>query len=173
MNLNELLKNPLNEDQILKLVNYKSKILTYPELVNYKNIDNVLYPHDSAIILYETKKHYGHWCCIIKRKNNIEFFDPYGIFPDEQLYFVNPNFRIINNMRKGYLSYLLNKSKYKLEYNNYKLQCPNPEIATCGRWVGYRILNKNINIDKFAKIFLDNKYFEPDELICLKTFYIQ
>ena len=80
----------LSSDDILKALDSKVKIIQYPDISKYKTIDNLLAPYNRVVILYLTTKNYGHWVCIFKNKNNqIEFFDSYGIKPDNELKFIN------------------------------------------------------------------------------------
>ena len=170
--LKGLLNKALNGAELMELANEKTNIYKYRDLKNISSIDELLDPYDSAVILYESITNYGHWTCLIKRDNNIlEFFDSYGIFPDQELNNIDKDFRTVNNMKIPYLSYLLIKSPYELQYNNYMFQAKSKNISTCGRWVGYRILKKNISTEEFKNIF-DDKILKPDEIICLKTFYI-
>lgn len=51
-----LINKPLSDDDVLKICNYKANLMTYPELVEYDNIDDALGKHKALILLYETKK---------------------------------------------------------------------------------------------------------------------
>lgn len=149
----------LSNKDILKALNNKTKVIQYKDLLDYKDIDDLLYPHDNVVILYNTNKNYGHWTCIIKRNNDIEMFDSYGYKPDDQQKYITEKVKLDNNMNFPYLTYLLYKSKnkYKVHYNNYKLQSEKNGINTCGRWVILRIHLKNMNINEFAKIIKNDK----------------
>lgn len=152
----------------MKLINNKANLVTYPELVKYNSIDDALGPYKACIILYLTSKNYGHWCCLFRKGNVIYFFDSYGIFIDDELKFTDENFRKANNQYYPHLTYLLHKSPYKIDYNNHKLQSENGNITTCGRFVGCRLILRNLNNDQFASLFKNNKY-TPDELVTLLT----
>lgn len=169
-NILKKIDSPTDEDY-LKNNTPNSKVLTYNQLTNYKDIDALFGDKNIIYLLYESIKNYGHWCLLMKRKNgNIEFFDSYGIFPDQELKFSNKLFRIKNNMTLPHLTALLYKCPYHIEYNNYKLQSKNNNVATCGKWCLIRALSKDIcNIDIFADYFKNNKHFKPDELIVLFT----
>ncbi len=155
--LNKELHRSLSSNDIKKLLNLKVKILLYPDIVDYHNIDDLLKPYDCVVILYMHNKikngYYGHWCCIFKIDNeNIEFFDPYGIFPDDQLDFsISTYFRIENGLQYPLLTYLLfyTGSKYKLSYNEYKFQ--GNDVATCGRHCAVRLLNKHLSLKEYKK----------------------
>ena len=42
-------------DQDIKKLNPRAKLLLYQDVQRYKNIDQLLHPYDSVIILYEWK----------------------------------------------------------------------------------------------------------------------
>ncbi len=159
----------LSGSDILEIVNHKAKIMTYNELEGYDDIDDVLDENGCCIVLYETKKNYGHWVCILKRGNTIEHFDSYGTFPDDELKFVPEYYREMNYKGYPHLTALLffSKHKYKIEYNQFKLQKKRKGVNTCGRWVAMRIVCKDMPIEKFAKSFLNFK--NPDKEIVKLT----
>ena len=167
-NILKKIKQSTNEDYLINNTP-KSKVLTYNELTNYDTLDNLFDNKDVIYLLYESRKNFGHWCCLMKKDNgNIEFFDSYGIFPDQELKWTNKTFREKNNMILPHLTALLYNCPYQIEYNNHKLQKQEPDVNTCGKWCLLRALSKDIcNIDKFASFFKNNKHFEPDELVVL------
>lgn len=169
-NILEELKKSTDENY-LKDNTPNSKILTYKQLTNYKDIDTLFGKKDVIYLLYETIKNYGHWCVLMKKNDgNIEFFDSYGIMPDQELKFADDLFRMKNNMLLPHLTALLYMCPYHIEYNDHKLQSTNDNIATCGKWCLIRALTKDIcDIDIFADYFKNNKHFKPDELIVLFT----
>lgn len=143
----------LSNYNIFELLNKKIRILTYPELAEYKNIYDVLSPNNSFILLYMTGKRYGHWCCVIEHNDRIEFFDPYGdALPDDEFKYIDNNFRKISSQYYPHLTYLLYKSKKPIEYNNYNFQKKNNNIKTCGRHCVFRIANKKLLLDEYKKM---------------------
>lgn len=160
----------LSNQEIEKLVNGKANIIVYPELSKYNNLDEIFYPYDICFILYETKLHYGHWCVIFKLNDKeIEFFDPYGGYPDTQLKFIPENFRIISNQDIPHLSYLMFFSPYELSYNQYRFQKYRKDIKTCGRWCSVRALFRRLSLEEFKDLFNDNN---GDDLVTLLTMYV-
>lgn len=153
--IKELQKNPLNGKQLHNLVEGKANLMTINSLKNYDNIDQVLGKYGAVILLYEAKRGYGHWCCLYKKnRNTLFFFDPYGLGPDEQL----EN----NTYSKPYLTYLLNDSRYDVEYNEKDLQKYCKNIATCGKFVAMKLLFRSLPNNKFLNLFLNNQYYDPD-----------
>lgn len=148
----------------------KCDIISYPDIIKFKNIDELLGKNRQCVLLYLTSKNYGHWCCVYEnpKSGNICFFDSYGFIPDDQLKFVSNEMNVELRQHHKYLTKLLYDSKKPIEYNEYQLQDKLPGIATCGRWVITRLNNKNISVKQFAKYFLNNK-IQPDILVTLLT----
>lgn len=163
----------LTGDDILRICDDKVKIMSYDELANYDNIEDVLKPHGAVIFLYLTKKAYGHWCAIIEHDDNIlEFFDPYGIPPDHQLNWNDDEVNERLGVWEPYLTNLIENSDYDLIYNNEKLQSYDESNDTCGRWCAMRVVLRNYDLPYFRHLFLDNKHYEPSFWISALTMFI-
>lgn len=140
----------LSNRDILKLLKGKANIVIYPNLHYYKNIDEVLGKYGACILLFEARKDYGHWCCIFKINNNtLEFFNPYGGYPDDSLKHIPLHFRIKSNQYVPYLSILMLKSSYELTYNEFTFQKKGYDIKTCGRHCVSRLLLRNLSIYQY------------------------
>lgn len=163
----------LSSEEMLKLCEGKTNIVTYPQIINYKNINELLGKHKACIILYMTKENYGHWTCIFKlNKNTIEFFDPYSLIMDDEFKFIKKDFRNRSNQDLPYLTKLLYKSKYKITYNHHKFQRYSKMISTCGRWCCMRIILRDLTLKEFSKLFLGNKHYDPDFIVTFLTLYV-
>lgn len=176
--LQEAKKKSLSSDELLNLVKHKANLMVYSELTKYNDLDKAMGKYGCLILLYETKKNYGHWTCIIKRKSIntnkiiIEHFDSYALMPDDELKFVPEYFRDIGKERLPHLTALLYNSGYPIEYNDHKLQEKMIDVNTCGRWVGMRINLKHLPIEEFIKLFKGDKHFNSDDLVTLSTILI-
>ena len=170
--LKELESISLSNYEVLELINGKANLIQYPELATKNNIDEILHPYGACIILYLTRKNYGHWCCLFRFKddpNLLEFFDPYGLFVDDELNFkMNENFRKINNQDYPHLTHLLYISPYKISYNQYKFQKKLKGVATCGRHTSMRLLLRDLPLDNYKK-FMTSTNYTPDELVTMLT----
>ncbi len=157
---------------ILTICDDKTKIITYPQLYEYNDIDEVLYPHDCVVLLYETKPSYGHWVCLIKHTDKgkpfIEFFDSYAMPVDEQLKYIDKNFRKQNNEDKPILTEMLLNSGYRIMYNDVPLQKTYEDVSSCGRHVAFRIVMRHIRLGKYIKLMTSSKY-NPDMLVTYLT----
>lgn len=101
MSLKDHKAHSLTDQEVIDLVKGKAKVVTYDQLRTFckvKNIDDLLKPHGAVFLLYQQQKNHGHWVALFRRENRkgnveIEFFDSYGIFPDEQLFWTDKTVR--------------------------------------------------------------------------------
>lgn len=162
---------PLSNTDIINACDGKTKIVLYSDLYKYKSIDALLKPYDCVVLLYETKPRYGHWVCLLKYGNTVEFFDSYGYFIDEQLKFINNDFKKQNHEDKPYLSMLLLQSPYKLISNNYNFQKKNKDVASCGRHVCLRLILRDLNLKQYTDLFKNDKN-NADSIVTYLTAFI-
>lgn len=135
-----------------------TKVIAYEDLQNIPALDNFFTDYRFLVILYNWGGSYGHWTCLFRYPHayTVEFFDPYGVKPDHELFEFSKPIRNKNGMAFPWLTKLLIEWDGNVEYNNYKLQKEKKGIATCGRWVVYRCLNWNKGINAFAKPFMNS-----------------
>lgn len=166
-------KKSLSNEDILRMCDNKVNIFTYPELLKFNSIDQVLYPHNAAIILYMTRENFGHWVAVIRTADNIiEHFDSYGLKPDKELKFISNYFRRESGQLQPHLTYLYYKCPYQVSYNQYKLQKLKKDVNTCGRFAALRVLLKELPLDNFYKLFQGDKYLDSDDRVALITSFI-
>lgn len=142
----------------LDLKHYLSHIPIYTsnDISKYNDITQILPNHkDYIFILYESSPNYGHWCLLLRNDNIIEYFDPYGYKIDAPIYWIPKEER--NNLNlKPYLTDLLNKSNFEIQYNGYDFQNRNnSKISTCGRHCMLRLLmflKYNVNLNNYITI---------------------
>ncbi|HXS60463.1 MAG TPA: hypothetical protein VN703_06590 [Candidatus Sulfopaludibacter sp.] len=170
--IKQLESKSFSGEDIMAVCDNKTKIITYPQIYQFKNIDDLLKPFDNVVILYETSPSYGHWVCLLKHKNKgkpyIEFFDSYGMPPDKQLTFISKEFRKQNNEAYPILSDMLIKSKYPIKYNDVQLQKLYEDVSSCGRHVAFRIVMQNIKLGRYIKLLKKSKY-PPDMIVTYLT----
>jgi hypothetical protein len=136
----------LSNIDIVNLLDCKCKIILYPDLYKYKNLDEILGVSGTCIILFESQPNYGHWVCIMRRNNDVEFFNSYGGYPDDTLKHIEKKFAINSHQDKPYLSLLMINCPYNLSYNEFKFQKEKGDIKTCGRHCVVRAKHKNLDI---------------------------
>jgi len=162
---------PLSGNQIREALDNKTKILRYSDLLKYDNIDDILKPYNNFVLLYEQKPRYGHWVCVIlhKKSNTLEYFDPYGMFIDKVLDYVDTDFKNQSGQSFPYLSFLFYNTPYNIVYNSKKLQEKNNKVATCGRHIISRILLKNISLKKYQDILKTDRKVNGDDKVSFLT----
>jgi hypothetical protein len=156
------LYNFLSNHDIINALDNKIKVVVYSDLINYDTIDQLLHPFGRVVLLYEQERNIGHWVCIHKQDNTLIYFDSYGLRPDDPQSWIGEKKRkeLYDNMR--YLSILLKKSPYNIEYNEYELQAP--LVRTCGKWVCCRLSLPKLSTDQFAAVFAGEGDITPDML---------
>jgi hypothetical protein len=155
---------------------FARNILKYSDIDKYPSIDKLIPGKQGfKIILVESSFNSGHWVCLLKYNDTIEYFDPYGLKPsigiDGNSYLKNKQL----NQDVKHLNILLNDAlgKYNILYNKIKFQKLNPDIATCGRHVIFRcslFKTLNMNIYQYIEFFDEMKKkfkLTPDEIVTL------
>lgn len=169
--IEQLRKYPYSGHDIMEILDKKTKILKYSDLKNFKTIDEVFKPFNCFVLLYETKKNYGHWVCVLKHGKQIEYFDPLGYFIDDIIYNLNTNLKKELHQEEPYLSNLLLNSKYDIIYNKHKIQQSNKDISTCGRHIAMRLVFQDLSLEQYFKL-LKNSKLNPDNLVTYMTAFI-
>ena len=167
----------LSDHEIISIIKHKTKVITYPELNDYKNLNEVFGRYHIILLLYVNSEHgndvQGHWTLMTKVKRDdgytiVEFMDPYGLFPDDELNFYTDNWRHKSGQDYNILTKLLYdfslNPKHKIYYNELKLQIDDPHINTCGRWCAIRAHFYRVPLKDFQKIFKRLKNYDLDEL---------
>ena len=156
----------LSGKQMLDLMDDKCNLVQYREVEKYNSLDALLGDYHKCILLYHTSSNFGHWVCLYRVGKTVYFFDSYGVMVDDQLKFLPKDLREDLNSNHRYLTDLLYKSNYMVEYNEYQFQKKSPLINSCGRWCVNRLRYPEISIDEYHKLFKDaSKTMPMDELI--------
>ena len=160
----------LTDSEIMNALNHRCNIIKYSDIHKLNNIYELLGEHLACVILYEKRPRMGHWvCCFLVNRNRIEFFDSYGIFIDDELNFIDKEFKKEKNMTVKYLSKLIKKSNIpEIEYNQYVFQELKKGINTCGRHCVVRLLNRRLSLDEYANR-IDKTNINPDRLVTILT----
>jgi hypothetical protein len=182
MNLKRLKEIPLSSDDIRGYLGGMVKVIRYSEIRNHDTLQELLYPYNRVVILYETSSGFGHWVGLfINGDKEIEFFDPYGYFIDDQFKFIDQSMRSNNSGQdKRYLSMLLLKSppNTKIVYNSNPIQSHKKGINSCGRHIIARMLFGDIPLHRYQSFLLPlpiNKTktnYDPDTIITELTSFI-
>jgi len=157
------------------LLSGKANIVAYSDLTRYKCIEDLLGKNGRVVLLYEVQPSVGHWTTIFygppQEECDLEFpriyfFDSYGLKPDDELEWVDIEFRqkAWNDMR--ILSRLLKNTPSEIDYNNYRLQKMQKNVNTCGKWCAARLMLQHLDSEAFAELFQEEEDgVSPDHLV--------
>lgn len=166
----------LSDAHLFTILGGKNTMILYPDLVKYDNIDQILGKNGMCVLLFEAQAGYGHWVCLWKTKNTVSFFNSYGGYPDDSLEYIPEHFARMNNEDYPYLSLLLEKSPYKLTFNEHVYQKSGADIKTCGRHVAVRLFAKHLNdsqYNDYVNTFCKDYDINPDQFVTLMTLPIE
>ena len=165
--MDSLIKNQedvsLSDTDIKLICNNKVEIVVYHDLDKYSSLKELMGQYGAVILLYETKRNFGHWVALIDYPNHIEFFDSYGLGPDEELNYAKYD-------DTPYLSQLISRSPKKVSYNKKRLQSVKEEVNTCGRWTALRVRMRDLNNNQFSQLFKGHQHYNGDFWVSALTF---
>ena len=154
----------LSGDDIRRITDGKCDVVSYHQLPNYRTLDDLLGVNQAVILLYETKRNFGHWVALFKISDSaVEFFDSYAFKPDEELNYARYN-------DTPWLTQLIQQSNYNIVYNDVRLQTFAHDINTCGRWTATRVKMRQIPLKEFQDLWKKNRHYNPDFWISAVTY---
>jgi hypothetical protein len=167
--LSKLEQYALSGEDLVKLVGVID-ILTYPDLDNYKNLDDLFKKRDQVVVLFLTEsKDFGHWLAMLlhRHKNAVEVFDSYGMKVDShRTWLSSSELKSLDQVAPQMMD-LIKKSKYHAVYNDKCLQ--EDGVNTCGRHVACRIMHKDMLLPKYIDL-IEASGMSPDEFVTLITY---
>ena len=176
------MEHNLTESEIISLISPEPvRVFRFKNLEDAKISDIINKNNPNAVIHYqigEDENHInGHWCAMkYLDKHNIAYFDSYGSNVDAILKKIPKEYKAMSGQNKPFLIEAMIrdpelKNNDYIWFNSSRLQKSDPEINTCGRWVGF-FLKMDMNPDDFARfikrIAKYNK-LSTDELIVILT----
>ncbi len=167
------LKKMVSEDDFIRNfgLDVKDKIMKYSELEKFNTIDDLIPDKDDfRILLIESEPRVGHWCCLIRKGDTVEFFDSYGKTHKGELKYIPKIINKMLNQPDDYLTRIMKSSKNPI-FSTLKLQNDSPIVCTCGRHVIARILcgKAGYNLDDYEKLVnkeCKKREMPPDILVC-------
>jgi hypothetical protein len=145
-------------------------IITYPDLERYDTIDDLFDRKGRAILFFpNAAENVGHWTCLLRRPNMIEFFDPYGEKPEDQKDGLSKTRLQQLDLDQPLLTQLMRASKKPVYYNSHAFQSSKQDVATCGRHCVARLLYQPYSIDKYASI-IRKSGLKPDDFVVGLTY---
>jgi hypothetical protein len=151
--LNNIRAYALSDDDIRKILGKDISIVIYDQLKHTKNIDDIFDKKGRCILLYQNQSPTsGHWVCLLKKKDHIEYFDSYGEKMDDMLKEIPKDLKIRTNAENPYLTRLLKSSGLPVVYNKYQYQRDGGDVNSCGRWCIARLLYGSKDNNYFRKV---------------------
>ena len=149
------------------------KIVSYPDLLKARSIDDVLDQKGRLMLLYLTQDHStGHWVCLLKYRNSniIEYFDPYGNYkPDgESKWLTSEKLKQLGQSSKK-LTQLLESSPYEIKSNAFPFQIDRQNMNTCGRHCTTRLYFKHLRLPEYIKL-VQSTGLPADEFVSAFTY---
>lgn len=166
---------------------HENKVIKFSDVHKYSSIHELMGNNPMLLILYHRTDNFGHWVCLIRNKNGLIYFNPYGTYIDKAIDHIPDEYKEESNQDFPHLLKLLSESPLDVFYNEYKLQYDRPlkeseygddplyeknggMSQTCGRWCGYFMqqcagISNSKTVDDFANPFLKFKRSERDEII--------
>jgi hypothetical protein len=161
---------PLSDADIHQLLTPDTRIFTYADLNSIDDIDQLFDSEGRAIMLFATESPtVGHWIALHKNGDSIEYFDPYGLKPEETKKWLTEEELEALNQDEPLLTHLLKNSGYKVYYNSYPFQGKGGDINTCGRHAVVRLLFKDVDLDDYREI-IKATGMSPDQFVSATTY---
>ena len=153
----------LSDEDIQKVLG-GVKLFKYPDLHAMSSIDDAFDDKGHAMMLYLTENEdTGHWVCMMKRGDTIEYFDPYGGYkPDSERKWLTPAKQEELGEAQPTLSRMIKEAGYKVISNPYHFQKEGVDINTCGRHCCSRLLFAHLPLSAYAKMIKGSKVAADD-----------
>ena len=152
-NVLRMIRTPLSDSDLRKIIGQDLKIILYRELSKISNLREMLSnERDCMVILYEEKELSGHWTCLAREGDLFTFFDSYGLKPDAELNWLSFEKRRLLNEFIPYLTNLLKNENYI--YNKTQFQQDESKVETCGDHVCcflYCFRNYGMNLENYKE----------------------
>ena len=135
----------------------KARVMRYAELADYDSIQQLLPTAKSHVfLLYQHRPNDGHFVCLMRYGNTIEFFCSYGSKIDAPLKWTALKDRIALGEGKPWLSMLLRKAsnRFNAIHNPVAFQSKRQGVATCGAYCVMRV-NQLVNHNQELHEFID------------------
>jgi hypothetical protein len=162
----------IGDADMRKMLGDNIVIFSYPQLENVNDIDEIFDDEGRSVMLLLTTDQYtGHWLCMIKKDDDIHYFDPYGNMVDEDKKWMTWDKLEELGQEKPLLINLLKKSNKRVYYNTYPFQADRKDINTCGRHIAVRLLYKNLDLDDYFDM-IQKSNLTPDHFVTEITYKI-
>lgn len=149
-----------------------TKIHAYPELANFRTLDEAMDEDGRMIVLYLTENDStGHWVCCFKDGNCVQYFDSYGLKPEAPKGWITRKKNMDLGQTRDQFLRLFKAEGKPVFYNKYKYQKDEDDVNTCGRWVTARLLLRDLD-DKQFKEVIDDADLKGDDFVSYATYFL-
>jgi hypothetical protein len=180
MSIKNEMKKMIASNEFSKMLGRGVRVMKYSELESYDDLNQIITDQKGYIILLiETEQNTGHYTALLKyNPKQFEFFDSYGLGPDQEFHFISMKIQTILDESFHILTQLfkfLTQNNGTYSYNRMHLQQMKPDINTCGRWTCLRIfyfMKYNYSLTDFQKFMIEKKKqsgMSYDEIVTIMT----
>lgn len=130
------------------------RVVRYPDMARFPTWDAMLGPAGAAAVLFLTESATsGHWLAAFNGPDDTaHIFDPLGIGLDKQKDELGAEKASELGQDRAEFSRLLKTTSRRPVVNHEDFQAFNPQVQTCGRWVGLRIAAKDMKDSQFKSM---------------------
>ena len=159
----------LSDTDIRKCLGATS-IFPYPHLKTMRSINDVFDAKGRCMMLVlTTGPTEGHWVCMMRHGDHIEYFDPYGHKPDAEKKIIPAERLQQLGEGENTLTQLLKQADMPVIYNTHPFQKMGATMNTCGRHCITRLLYKNLSLEEYDALIKRSK-LSPDDFVSGITF---
>lgn len=163
----------LDAELVTRLAGPKARFIDYPILERVDNLDQLFdRKHQSVVLFYRHQINdrdvEGHYSAILKHPNTFEFFDSYGMKPDDIIIRKSVQDRTNTGQPFNSLSRLFYNASKPIEYNEIRFQSLDPKISTCGFYTAIRCRFGDVPLKDFQNILKNTCQqfgIKPDDFI--------
>ena len=165
--ITEIKAYALTNDDIQKVLEPHTRILTYPQFGTMRHIDEAFDNLGRCIFLFLTESESsGHWICMWKKGKTVYYWDSYGMPPGGSREWLTAEKLTELNEDEPYLEHLLANSGYRVVINRNKYQKEKNGISTCGRWCLTRLVLKDHDERTFKQL-VKRSQMSPDDFVAV------
>lgn len=161
----EAIEYPLSDGDIKTILGDDIAIHRYPDLKGASSLHDITDNKGRAIVLFLNQSPTsGHWCCLLNKRDSVEFFDPYGDPPETQTDDLPKAKEQELEMDQSLLLPLLKQSGKRVIVNKTQFQTQRGDVNTCGRWCVARLLYGDKPLSYFKRV-VQTSGMTPDEFV--------
>ena len=168
VSLRNILSQPMGIHALRAKVPDYCRVVLYSSLLNDSRHRGVIFGDKKClIVLYEGKidgKIQGHYVCLSRRRNRIEYFSSMGYNPNHELTVLGLK------GKKPAFERLLGKA---YEVNRKRLQSSSYSVNDCAYWVLARVILYKMSLREFQRFYLSKPSIQSsDDLLAVSMWLV-